>query len=43
VRTKPDAERIHALLHARDVAQHARLVDQCRGRGNVGKLQGHRL
>ena len=37
VRTQADAERVHALLHARDVAHHAGLVDQRGGRGNVGR------
>ena len=40
VRTQADAERIHALLHARDIAHHARFVDQRGGSGNVGRMQG---
>src|SRR5262249_39093052 len=41
VRPQANAERGQALLHAHDIAHHARLVDQ-RGRGwNVGEVQGH--
>ena len=41
VRTQADAERIHALLHARDIAHHARFVDQRGGSGNVRRMQGN--
>ena len=39
VGTEANAERIHALLHARDVAHQARFIDQRGGRGNVRRMQ----
>jgi hypothetical protein len=40
VRPQANTERGHALLHAHDIAHHARLVDQRGGGWNVGEMQG---
>jgi hypothetical protein len=37
--TKPNAKRVHALLHPPDVTVHALDIDQCCGR--VQRLQAH--
>ena len=42
VRAQSHAERRHALLHARDVAHHAGLVDQRGGSCNVGQVHASR-
>src|SRR5262245_29427923 len=40
MRAQAHAERAHALLHTRDVADHARLVDQRRGCRYFGQSHG---